>query len=79
MNDEVAQTPHMDGERIPVTGYVQVIQDPFEMELRALLNRYSKENGSSTPDFQLSGFLIRQLALFDETVRFREAWYGRHV
>lgn len=62
---------------VPAANYVQVIQDPFEQELRSLINRYSKENGSNTPDFQLAKYLLGCLELFDQTVNFREAWFGR--
>jgi hypothetical protein len=60
-------------------GYLAVIEDPFQNDLRALINKHSKEGGSNTPDFQLARYLKGCLELFDETVRFREAWYGRHV
>jgi hypothetical protein len=56
-------------------------QEPKEMqfrqELENLINRYSKENGSNTPDFILANFLERCLIAFDLTVLEREAWYGR--
>lgn len=55
--------------------YMQV--DPFRRELEQLINRHSKENGSNTPDFQLAAYLVGCLELFDQTVRFREGWYGR--
>jgi hypothetical protein len=60
------------------TEYVHVVDEPFRRELTALINRHSKENGSNTPDVQLAYYLVRCLELFDETVRFREAWYGRN-
>lgn len=60
------------------TDFVQVVEDPFLKELTALINRYSKENGSNTADFQLARYLLGCLDLFDQTVRFREAWYGRN-
>jgi hypothetical protein len=49
----------------------------FRSELEALINRYSKENGSDTPDFILAGFLINCLAAFDSAVCLREDWHGR--
>lgn len=48
----------------------------FRRELEALLNTYSKENRSNTPDFVLAHYLERQLEAFDEAVLAREAWYG---
>lgn len=49
----------------------------FEEELRAALNRSSKENDSNTPDFILAGFLTACLDAFGASVRAREEWYGR--
>ena len=49
----------------------------FKDELEALINRYSQENGSNTPDFILAEYLTDCLAAFDKTVKRREIWYGR--
>lgn len=49
----------------------------FEEELCSLINKYSKENGSDTPDWILTGYLINCLDVFDMTVNKRETWYGR--
>lgn len=49
----------------------------FEQELTQLLNRYSQENGSNTPDFILAQFLLSCLTVFNATVQRRENWYGR--
>ena len=51
----------------------------FEYELRDLINRYSKENGSDTPDFILSDYLKGCLENYDETLKAREMWYGRDL
>jgi hypothetical protein len=48
----------------------------FEQELRALLNRKSKERGSNTPDYVLADFLCRCLEAFDRATRERERWHG---
>ena len=50
----------------------------FESELAALINRYSRENESNTPDFILAAYVQRCLAAFDVAVRHRSDWYGRH-
>ena len=52
-------------------------KDEFQRELETLINRYSKENGSNTPDFILSDYLGCCLANFDRFVNWREEWYGR--
>lgn len=48
----------------------------FEIELGQLINKYSLENGSNTPDFILAAFLVEQLKLFNATLRRRDSWYG---
>ena len=47
----------------------------FEDELRALINRESKENGSDTPDFILAEYLIDCLRTWDQATRARDQWY----
>ena len=49
----------------------------FENELEALINKYSMENGSDTPDFMLAGYLSDCLRVWDKTITAREKWYGR--
>jgi hypothetical protein len=49
----------------------------FEKELEALLNRYSKENESDTPDYVLAHYIKYSLKAFDQAVNLREEWYGR--
>ena len=49
----------------------------FEKELERLINKYSKENGSNTPDFILAKFMNGCLKAFDVAVKRRENWYGR--
>jgi len=50
----------------------------FYLELTSLINRYSKENGSDTPDYILADYLIGCLKNFNSTVNLRETFYGRH-
>lgn len=49
----------------------------FRKELENLINRYSKENGSDTPDFILARYLDKVLDNFDAAINEREEWYGR--
>lgn len=44
----------------------------FQKELRSLINRCSKENGSGTPDFILAAYLEECLRVFDEALVARE-------
>lgn len=52
-------------------------QDPptFESELKSLINRFSKEGGSDTPDFILCEFLINALNIFDIATNERRNWH----
>ena len=47
------------------------------VELQHLLNKFSIENGSNTPDFMLANYLVDCLKTFDSIVNAREQWYGR--
>jgi len=48
----------------------------FEKELTQLINKYSIENGSNTPDYILASMLIHQLELFRVIMIARDAWHG---
>ena len=45
-------------------------------ELASLLNRYSRENVSNTPDFILRDFMWDALKAFERGVKRRDDWYG---
>ena len=49
----------------------------FRKELCHLLNYYSKEGGSDTPDFILAEYLEGCLKVYDKTLKVRELWYNR--
>ena len=49
----------------------------LENELATVLNRFSAENPSNTPDFILAQYLIGCLAAWDRATQQRETWYGR--
>lgn len=73
-------------ELIDVTGscvirLIDEMEEPptFLEELTDLINRYSKENDSNTPDFLLAGYLNACLILWNEYTRKREDWYGKHL
>jgi hypothetical protein len=48
----------------------------FLLELESLINKYSKENGSNTPDYILADYLLDCLNAFDKSVRARHKWFG---
>ena len=47
----------------------------FARELEQLINRYSMENGSNTPDFILAEYLIDSLETFNKVTNRRHNWY----
>lgn len=49
----------------------------FQEELARLINKYSMENGSNTPDFILAEYLTGCLTVFNAVVLSRDTWYGR--
>ena len=46
-------------------------------ELASVLNKYSMENTSDTPDFILAAYLLDCLQSFAKATKRREEWYGR--
>ena len=55
----------------------KTMEQTFEKELEALINRYSEENTSDTPDYILAHYILKALEAFNSTVNLREQWYGR--
>ena len=53
------------------------MNDDFKSELTDLINKYSEENNSDTPDFILAEYLRASLDAFNSSVSRREEWYGR--
>ena len=53
------------------------MESQFQKELTRLINEYSKENDSDTPDFILARYLNAVLDNFNAAVMDREQWYGR--
>ena len=51
----------------------------FTQELEGLINRFSEENNSNTPDFILAKYMANALDSFNIAVQEREKWYGRKV
>lgn len=48
----------------------------FQRELENLINRYSVENGSDTPDFILAAYMGACLDAFNAATRERDRYYG---
>ena len=51
----------------------------FKKELESLINKYSIENGSNTPDFILADYLWQCIETFNNAMHSRELWYGRDI
>lgn len=51
----------------------------FEKELTQLLNKYSKENGSNTPDYLLAQYLEGCIINYNLVTQLRDDWYGRVI
>jgi hypothetical protein len=51
----------------------------FRRELERLLNRYSSETDSQSPDFYMAMYLRDCFAAFNRAVVFRDQWYGLHI
>jgi hypothetical protein len=54
-----------------------IMLSDFRKDIESTINRYSKENGSNTPDFILAQYLVDSLGAYDKAVTAREKWYGR--
>ncbi|MFH2143072.1 MAG: hypothetical protein ABIJ97_11650 [Bacteroidota bacterium] len=51
-------------------------QGEFYTELRALINKYSLENGSDAPDFIIADYLINCLQVLNETAKNLDKFYN---
>ena len=49
----------------------------LEQEIRAILNKHSRENKSNTPDHILAWFLMDCLRAWEYATNWREEYYGR--
>lgn len=51
-------------------------ESTFEKELECLINKYSVENGSDTPDFIIAEFMSNCLVAYQQVVTKRDKWFG---
>lgn len=51
----------------------------FVDELRSLINKFSMENESNTPDYLLAEYMVACLDAFTKTSLAREKWYGKSL
>lgn len=52
------------------------MNNTFEKDLEDLINKYSLENESNTPDFILAEYLQNCINSFNISVNRRSKWYG---
>ncbi len=66
-------------EILTLIGSNREIEQPttFLGELERLVNKYSRENASDTPDFILADYMDNCLIAYNSAVYAREKWYGR--
>ena len=79
MNTERAKAGSLklEGNRlVPDTPQENAVND-LQHTLASVLNRFSAENASNTPDFILAQYLLGCLAAWNQAVQQRETWYGR--
>lgn len=51
----------------------------FQKELTVLINKYSLENNSNTPDFILAEYLIACLQNYELAIMAREIWFNNEI
>ena len=54
----------------------KIIDNQFELDLAKLINSYSREEESNTPDFLLASYMRQCLDAFNNITRARDDWYG---
>ena len=52
-------------------------REEFRKKLEELINIYSQEKYSDTPDFILAGYLMKCLDAFEIAINRRGKWYGK--
>jgi hypothetical protein len=53
--------------------------ESFSRALAALLNKYSIENDSNTPDYALASYLAGCLNAFESAVKMRDTFHGKDI
>lgn len=71
--EEISNSIYKDN---PLPVQEESVPTTFEHELTSLLNRFSKENESDTPDFILSNFVQNALKAYEDAVKARDKWFG---
>ena len=48
----------------------------FYDELRKLINRFSKENESNSPDYILARYMLDCLSAYERAIKERDKWFA---
>jgi len=60
----------------------QILDEKFEnlkREISSVLNKYSQENRSNTPDFILAEYMLGCLTVYENTISMRNNWFTKDV
>jgi hypothetical protein len=66
-------------EKVSDTEIGEINEESLQQELAGLLNKFSQENDSGTPDFVLAEFLLNCLAAWNTGIVQRQAFLGEPV
>lgn len=66
-------------EKYGVPSFYRYLGKNFHEDLALLINKYSLENYSNTPDFILASYLEQCLIAFNNASTTREDWYGTRL
>lgn len=69
-------TVEIEPKRLHKVNFPEGDDGEFTKELQVLINRYSKENGSNTPDYILANYLLGCLQNWNKHVMHRSDFYS---
>lgn len=71
---ELANEIYKDAGPLPIP--MTSVRPGFKKELEILINRYSKEADSHTPDYILAEYMNNSMNNFHRATKLRDNWYG---
>lgn len=71
-----ADNPSANDDLSFIPGFEGPFESAFSQELAALMNKYSGESISNTPDFLMRDFVCRAMQAANELISARDNWYG---
>ena len=64
-------------QEVPVTAQKSEYRAQFKQDLTHLINSYSLENDSNTPDYIIAEYLCACLDAYEKTAKDTTRWFGR--